>query len=128
MEEKNGQYTNEGNVSDAVFGTSSDAIIDGLHQGMLAAQSFTDAGPETGGNDKNQIVNAQDQNDITNGLENDDFSQLTPGSAAQAPTDDAPLMSKREANAILRESDHLDEAGDSEKGVTPQNLENDKIN
>ncbi len=129
MEDKNEQYTNDGNVSDAVFGTSSDAIIEGLHQGIFTAQSDSDNQPENGVSDKNQIVNEQDQNDITNALEDDDYNTTaTNPTTTLASADTTPLMSKDEAEAILTESEHLDETRDTEAAVTPRNSENEKIN
>ena len=127
MEDQNRQRPVEGNVSDAVFGTSSDAIIEGLHQGILTAQSFTDA-PENEPGDRNQIVNQQDQQDITNASEDDEYTESLPDQAQERTTDNPPLMSKTEAASILSENEHLDEAGDSEEGVSSKNSEKDKIN
>ena len=128
MEEHNDQFLSEGNVSDALFGTSSDAIIEGLHQGVLTTQPASDASDEGNTDDKNQIVNEQDQQDITNALEDDEF---TPSSTEKTPSissEYTPPITKSEAEDILSEDDHLDEAGDSEDGVSSQNLEKDKIN
>ena len=128
MEENTDQFLSEGNVSDAVFGTSSDAIIAGLHQGVLSAQSTVDAQEEGTGNDKNQIVNEQDQHEITNAPEDIDFTPSSMEKAAPVSAEYIPPISKSEAEDILSEDDHLDEAGDSEDGVASQNLEKDKLN
>lgn len=127
MEEKKETNQIEGSVSDAVFGTSSDAIIEGLHQGILTAQSFGDApeGDEPG--NKNQIVNGQDQQDITNAMD-DEYAQDTTAPVAQQAPDSSPAMSKEEAASILSENEHLDEIGDSEESVSAKNSEKDKIN
>lgn len=127
MEEHNKQLPVEGNVSNAVFGTSSDSIIEGLHQGILTAQSFNDA-PEGEPGDRNQIVNQQDQQDITNASEDDEYVEPAPDQAPQRTSDNPSLMSKTEAASILSENDHLDEAGDSEEGISSTNSEKDKIN
>ena len=130
MEDRNDQNLHEGSVSDALFGTSSDAIIEGLHQGVLTAQSFNGATEEDTGraDDKNQIVNEQDQNEITNALVNDEFSSSTSNQASQSVAGNNQPMSKSEAQAILSENNHLDEAGDTESSVIPANSEKDKIN
>lgn len=128
MEDNNEQFKNEGNVSDALFGTSSDAIIEGLHQGVLTTQSLNDDVTEDNDGDKNQIVNEQDQNEITNAPEDDDYSNAASTTASVPSTNSTSPMSKAEANALLTENDHLDETGDSESGVVSRNSENDKIN
>ena len=48
----------EGAGSNIIFGTSSDAIEEGLHKGQFIEDKLID--------DKNQIVNEQDQNEIVN--------------------------------------------------------------
>lgn len=128
MEEKNETQSAAGSVSDAVFGTSSDAIIEGLHQGILAAQSFSDAPGQEEPGDRNQIVNQQDQQDITNASEDNEHTNPAPTTTSQTTTETAAPMSKAEATAILSETDHLDEAGDSEEGISAKNSEKDKIN
>ena len=128
MEEKNETNQVEGSVSDAFFGTSSNAIIEGLHQGILTAQSFNDAPEGAGPGDKNQIVNGQDQQDITNTADDDEYAQATTTPVAQQALDSSPAMSKEEAASILSEHEHLDEIGDSEEGVSAKNSEKDKIN
>lgn len=128
MEDRNEQFKNEGNVSDALFGTSSDAIIEGLHQGVLTSQAINDGTEADTTDDKNQIVNEQDQNDITNALEEDEVINTSTDKPPLTAADYTPPMSKSEADTILSEDEHLDEAGDSEDGVSSQNLEKDKIN
>ena len=122
MEDHNMHQSSEGSVSDALFGTSSDAIIQGLHQGILQAQQVNDG-------DKNQIVNEQDQNEVTNTLEGDQYNPpSTAGQATLADTGSTSLMSKDEAQTLLSENNHLDETGDSEAGVFPENEEIKKLN
>lgn len=53
--------------SNIILGTSSDAIIDGLHSEKLSEEAATgDIGVD---DDKDQIVNQQDQNEIVNPAE-----------------------------------------------------------
>lgn len=128
MEERNEQHLSAGSISDALFGTSSDAIIEGLHEGVLTAQSVSDA-PETGNiDDKNQIVNEQDQNSITNTVEDNAYTISSTDKPSHLVTDYTPPMSKTESETILAEDEHLDEAGDNEDGVSSRNIEKDKIN
>lgn len=55
--------------SNIILGTSSDAIIDGLHSGNFAEETAT--GDISADDDKDQIVNQQDQNEIVNPAEKD---------------------------------------------------------
>ena len=128
MEEKNETRSVEGNVSDALFGTSSDAIIEGLHQGIFTAPSAGDNSAQEPGDNKNQIVNQQDQQGITNALEGHQYTNSVPTATSQHLSDSPAPMSKAEAATILSESEHLDEAGDSEDGLSATNSEKDKIN
>ena len=125
MEDKNETGSADGSVSDALFGTSSDAIIEGLHQGIFTGEPVSDpSGQEPG--DRNQIVNQQDQQDITNDPVSDEYTKpalTTP----QTTTESAAPMSKAEAASILSDGP-LDEAGDSEKGTSAKNSEKDNIN
>lgn len=65
----NDQAFQEAGNSNIILGTSSDAIIDGLHSG-----DFTEDGATSeisADDDKDQIVNQQDQNEIVNPAEKD---------------------------------------------------------
>lgn len=55
--------------SNIILGTSSDAIIDGLHSGSFPEETAT--GEMSADDDKDQIVNQQDQNEIVNPAEKD---------------------------------------------------------
>lgn len=55
--------------SNIILGTSSDAVIDGLHSGQFSEKAAT--GNSSTDDDKDQIVNQQDQNEIVNPIEKD---------------------------------------------------------
>lgn len=61
-------FQDDGN-SNIILGTSSDAIIDGLHSGKFSENAAT--GYSSADDDKDQIVNQQDQNEIVNPVEKD---------------------------------------------------------
>ena len=75
MENSNSNQQNQENtsLSNIIFGTSSDAIEQGLHSGQ-----FVEPDVETDGviDDKNKIVNEQEQNEIVNPAE-ESFNQGT---------------------------------------------------
>jgi len=75
MENTNANQQNQENASSSniIFGTSSDAIEEGLHSGQ-----FIERDVETNGviDDKNKIVNEQEQNEIVNPAE-ESFDQGT---------------------------------------------------
>jgi hypothetical protein len=58
----------------AIFGTSSDAIVQGLANGDFLETP----------DDKNQIVNQQDQQEVVNPLENE-FKEEVPGESSLLP-------------------------------------------
>jgi len=70
--------------SGIILGTSSDAIIEGLHQGNFVDLDATNA--VSVDDDKDQIVNQQDQNEIVNPVEKDYETEETV-SAEKAPVE-----------------------------------------
>ena len=64
---KDQAFQDAGN-SNIILGTSSDVIIDGLHSGQFSEEA---SGEIAGSDDKDQIVNQQDQNEIVNPVEID---------------------------------------------------------
>lgn len=78
-EKSSGQEDN----SSAIFGTSSDAIIEGLHKGAFKEPG--DAINERNPGDSLKIVNEQEQNEIVNPDE-EEFSEKAAGEFANPST------------------------------------------
>lgn len=63
-------YFHPSDNSSAIFGTSSDAIVEGLHNRDFVDQNDP-ASTLNADDDPNKIVNTQDQNEIVNPVEKD---------------------------------------------------------
>jgi len=83
---KNVNRQNQGNanMSNIIFGTSSDAIEEGLHNGQFLETSNETVTP--GLDDKNQIVNEQEQNEIVNPKEESFNEGISPEATVKENT------------------------------------------
>ncbi|MEO5996825.1 MAG: hypothetical protein ABIN89_08840 [Chitinophagaceae bacterium] len=74
----NQQHHRKANMSNIIFGTSSDIIEEGLHTGQFLETNGDKEIP--GIDDKNQIVNEQEQNEIVNPSEESFNEGISPAS------------------------------------------------
>lgn len=90
METTSSNHNTENKNQDALFGVSSDDIIQALHNGELRDE-LMGSSPE-----RDQIVNAQDQLDIVNPAEDDTETTMPHPVASDSPTEKPLDIAERE--------------------------------
>ncbi len=110
MDEKNlnEHILPDSNTSNIIFGTSSDDIQQGLHNNQ-----FIDTTPESGGSDKDQIVNEEEQNEIVNPSEEIFNEEPSTQTVAKDNTTVNELPNQHEEKVIDSDVDNnvIDKAG-----------------
>ncbi|MEJ7769197.1 MAG: hypothetical protein WKF89_15365 [Chitinophagaceae bacterium] len=96
--------------SSAIFGVSSDAIVQGLHNGEFIDTANMTANP----GDAEKIVNEQDQHEIVNPAEEDFTEEPVQNPSADNSIEKQELLSEPVEGDLI--DDGIDKEGEIEKG------------